>query len=191
MLLAMTRGLVRYQQSGNFHFITFSCYQRLPHLGRAVMRDLFELSLERMRRRYGFVIAGYVVMPEHVHLLLSEPEVGSLDRAIQALKLSVTQQQAKRRYMCSLRGRRRRNCAICTGIRWCAGWWRVRKTGNGRVFGIIRPGLRGQWRLSRSGPRRGGVVNCRRGLDGRNPQVEGGAFPGLKSETWGTPVRAS
>jgi putative transposase len=96
MLLAMTRGLVRYQQSGNFHFITFSCYQRLPHLGRAVMRDLFELSLERMRRRYGFVIAGYVVMPEHVHLLLSEPEVGSLDRAIQALKLSVTQQQAKR-----------------------------------------------------------------------------------------------
>ncbi|MGB6743189.1 MAG: transposase [Terracidiphilus sp.] len=92
----MTRGLVRYQQSGNFHFITFSCYHRLAYLGRAELRDLFELSLERMRRKYRFVVAGYVVMPEHVHLLVSEPKISTLDRAIQSLKLSVTQQQEKR-----------------------------------------------------------------------------------------------
>jgi putative transposase len=60
------------------------------------VRDLFELSLERMRRRYTFVVAGYVVMPEHVHLLVSEPKVGTLDRVIQALKLSIARQQAKR-----------------------------------------------------------------------------------------------
>jgi putative transposase len=92
----MTRGLVRYQQSGNFHFITFSCYHRLAYLGRAGLRDVFELSLERMRRKYEFVVVGYVVMPEHVHLLVGEPKLGTLDRVIQAMKLSVTQRQEKR-----------------------------------------------------------------------------------------------
>jgi len=54
--------------------------------------NLFEASLEEMRRRYNFLIAGYVVMPEHVHLLVSEPRRGKLDRSIQALKISVSRQ---------------------------------------------------------------------------------------------------
>ena len=41
-----------------------------------------------MRRRYGFVIVGYVVMPEHVHLLTSEPKIGNPSTVIQAVKLS-------------------------------------------------------------------------------------------------------
>ena len=69
----MTKGLTRYQQTGDFHFVTFSCYQRQPHLSTPEARSLFEHSLETMRLRYTFYIAGYVVMPEHVHLLLSEP----------------------------------------------------------------------------------------------------------------------
>jgi hypothetical protein len=28
----MTKGLIRYQQAGGMHFITFSCYHRLPYL---------------------------------------------------------------------------------------------------------------------------------------------------------------
>lgn len=39
-----------------------------------------------MRRRYGFVIAGYVLMPEHVHLLVGEPKVSILSVALQVLK---------------------------------------------------------------------------------------------------------
>ena len=35
---------------------------------------MFEQTLERVRRWYGFCVFGYVVMPEHVHLLVSEPE---------------------------------------------------------------------------------------------------------------------
>ncbi|MGB8259074.1 MAG: transposase [Terracidiphilus sp.] len=94
--LAMTRGLIRYQQTGNFHFLTFSCFHRLPHLATPAARDLFELSLEQTRRQHGFVVAGYVVMPEHVHLLVSEPLVGSLARAIQALKISVARRNRQR-----------------------------------------------------------------------------------------------
>ena len=51
-------------------------------------RDLFLESLERVRRRYRLVVLGYVVMPEHVHLLVSEPQRDSLSTAVQALKLS-------------------------------------------------------------------------------------------------------
>jgi len=52
-------------------------------------RDLFEHTLERTRLWYGFYICGYVVMPEHVHLLVSEPERGRLCTAIQMLKQNV------------------------------------------------------------------------------------------------------
>ena len=62
----MTRGLVRYQQSGDFHFLTFSCHNRLPFISSPESKNLFEFALERIRRSYGFVVAGYVVMPEHV-----------------------------------------------------------------------------------------------------------------------------
>ena len=34
--------------------------------------ELFEDALERVRCRSLFVAAGYVVMPEHVHLLVNE-----------------------------------------------------------------------------------------------------------------------
>jgi putative transposase len=92
----MTKGLVRYQQTGDLHFITFSCYDRRPYLGDAAARNLFEHSLETMRRRYDFFITAYVLMPEHVHLLVSEPQIGSLARTLQALKLSVAVQRTER-----------------------------------------------------------------------------------------------
>jgi putative transposase len=49
-----------------------------------------------MRLRYNFVIAGFVAMPEHVHLLLGEPEGVLLSKAIQALKLPVSVQSRQR-----------------------------------------------------------------------------------------------
>ena len=58
--------------------------------------ELFEDALERVRRRYRFVVAGYVVMPEHVHLLLNEPHRALLSKAVQALKLSVSVRSRER-----------------------------------------------------------------------------------------------
>jgi putative transposase len=92
----MTERLVRYQQSGDMHFLTFSCYHRLPYLASPEAKSLFEDALERIRKKYSFVVAGYVVMPEHVHLLVNEPKQSSLDRAIKAIKLSVTLRRSER-----------------------------------------------------------------------------------------------
>lgn len=87
---------IRYQQTGQFHFVTFSCYHRRAYLSAARAMDLFEDALERVRRRYLFVVGGYVVMPEHVHLLLNEPRRALLSKVIQALKLSVAVRSRER-----------------------------------------------------------------------------------------------
>jgi putative transposase len=82
----MPNRLHRYYGAGYAHFITTSCYQRLPLLGKPQNRDLFLRVLEQVRVRYRFVVAGYVVMPEHVHLLLGEPPHGDPSVVTQALK---------------------------------------------------------------------------------------------------------
>jgi putative transposase len=92
----MTQGLRRYQYAGDLHFVTFSCYRLEPYLASPSARFLFEETLERMRLRYGFCVVGYVVMPEHVHLLVSEPSTGPLARALHALKLSMSKRQPRR-----------------------------------------------------------------------------------------------
>ena len=85
----MPWGLKRYQQANDLHFITFSCYRRQPLLATAQAKQMFERALEQVRRQYGLFVAGYVIMPEHVHLLVSEPERGRLAQALQAMKQSV------------------------------------------------------------------------------------------------------
>lgn len=92
----MPRGLVRYQQAQTFHFLTFSCYQRKPLLGSPSAYECFEQQLEAVRRRYQFAVAGYVLMPEYVHLLVSEPSAASLSTAIQALKQKTSRRLDKR-----------------------------------------------------------------------------------------------
>jgi len=92
----MENKLIRYQQSGHFHFVTFGCYRRRQYFYSRAGRELFEHSLEKIRVRYDMTIFGYVVMPEHVHLLVDEPKKAVLSKAIQALKLSVSVQQERR-----------------------------------------------------------------------------------------------
>ena len=82
----MPKRLHRYYGAGYSHFITTSCYRRLPLLGSARNRDLFLRVIELVRKRYDFVVVGYVVMPEHVHLLISEPRRGDPSVVMKALK---------------------------------------------------------------------------------------------------------
>ena len=98
----MPWGLHRRYRTGHLHFITFSCYHRRPLLGTARRRDLFLEIFEEVRVRYSFVVVGYVVMPEHVHLLISEPERGTQSTVMQVLK-----QRLARRVLAELRKRRR------------------------------------------------------------------------------------
>jgi len=94
----MPWGLKRYQNAGTLHFITFSCYRRIPLLRNQNAAELFQRALERARLKYGFRVIAYVVMPEHVHLLVSEPERDTLATAIKAIKQSVARKQGGGRF---------------------------------------------------------------------------------------------
>jgi putative transposase len=82
----MPNRLHRHYGAGYLHFITTSCYHRMPLLAKPQDRDLLLEVLESVRRRYRFVVGGYVVMPEHLHLLLCEPERGNPSQVMQAIK---------------------------------------------------------------------------------------------------------
>jgi putative transposase len=82
----MPSGLHRTYGAHHLHFITCSCYRRLPFLSTARSRHRFLSIMEQTRQKYRFVVVGYVVMPEHIHLLLTEPEVGTPSTVMQVLK---------------------------------------------------------------------------------------------------------
>ena len=86
----MPSRLKRFQQSGQTHFVTFCCYRRRESFTDASAKRTFEVALERVRRSFRLCVYGYVVMPEHVHLLLSEPQRATLADAIKSLKQGVS-----------------------------------------------------------------------------------------------------
>ena len=88
----MPEGLKRLHHSGQAHFLTFSCYHRLPLLAQIHMEDAFLQALEQTRRRFEMYVFGFVVMPEQVHLLVSEPDAGLLPGFMQILKSKVSLQ---------------------------------------------------------------------------------------------------
>ena len=87
---SMPTRLKRYCGFGHLHFLTFSCYQRRPLLDTPAARNFSLSSLNEIRNRYHFELRGYVVMPEHVHLLLSEPSEHTLSIALKALKQRIS-----------------------------------------------------------------------------------------------------
>jgi putative transposase len=93
----MPKGLERYYGAGDLHFITCSCYQRRPWLGTGLRRALFLTVLEEVRKEHRFVVLGYVVMPEHFHLLVTEPQVGTPSTAMQSVKHRFAQRVVPRR----------------------------------------------------------------------------------------------
>lgn len=93
----MPAGLKRIYGKGHLHFLTFSCYRRIPLLETTRARDTFLKELAKVRDEMGFQLLGYVVMPEHVHLLISEPTRGDPSTVLQKLKRRVAFRLRKRR----------------------------------------------------------------------------------------------
>jgi len=93
----MANNLIRRYGRGHLHFITFTCYRRLPLLRSVRARNAFVHVLGEVRDRHGFSSVGYVVMPEHIHLLISEPAKGTPSTVIQVLKQRVSRRLRRKR----------------------------------------------------------------------------------------------
>ncbi len=74
------------------HFITFSCDDRKPYLASPHSKQVFEATLERTRARHNARVYGYVLMPEHVHLLLNETFDISLAMFLKSVKQETSRQ---------------------------------------------------------------------------------------------------
>jgi len=95
----MRNRLERRYGFGHLHFVTCSCYRRLPFLATQRARNLFLKTLSEVRDRYDFALWGYAVMLEHVHLLFGEPLVETPTTVMQVLKQRVSRalRQPRRR----------------------------------------------------------------------------------------------
>jgi putative transposase len=93
----MPKNLKRYYGKGDLHFITFSCFRRFALLGTVRARNVFVRALGEVRKKYGIAVIGYVVMPEHVHLLIGESKKGTPSTVVHSLKLRVSKRMRRGR----------------------------------------------------------------------------------------------
>jgi putative transposase len=70
------RTLKRIEAPHHGRFLTFSCYQRRMLFQNDSIKDAFAAELAKVRQAMGFRLFAWVVMPEHVHLLLRTAEPG-------------------------------------------------------------------------------------------------------------------
>jgi putative transposase len=84
--VTMPYGLKRFQRAEALHFITFSCLHRLPFLQGPEPKETVEAILEETRARHQARIYAYVLMPEHIHLLINEPPSILVAQFLKALK---------------------------------------------------------------------------------------------------------
>jgi len=86
----MPTNLRRVTGRKDLHFITFCCYHRRALLETAGSRDFAVQILGEVRAKYGFALAGYVIMPEHVHLMIGETDSASPAEVVQVFKQRVS-----------------------------------------------------------------------------------------------------
>jgi putative transposase len=78
MAIAKYKACQRWNNPGDAHELTFSCYRRYPLLSKDRTRDWMLAAIRQAREKHAFDLWAYVVMPEHVHLLI-RPRGSSYD----------------------------------------------------------------------------------------------------------------
>jgi putative transposase len=79
-----------YHEPGDIHELTFSCYQRMPLLTDEWRLEKFCRSIDAAMVSQQFRLVAFVLMPEHVHLLVyplnNDPAAVEMDNLLSAIK---------------------------------------------------------------------------------------------------------
>ncbi len=78
------KRLKHYDREGDAHLLTFSCYRRLPLLSKDRTRRWLLDALENARTKHRFHLWAWVIMPEHIHLLIHPRRNGTKTEKILA-----------------------------------------------------------------------------------------------------------
>jgi putative transposase len=80
-----------YNEPGHAHSLTFSCFRRRPFLSGDRARRWLVEAIARARQKHAFDLWAYVIMPEHVRLLIWPREGGySVSQFLTSVKRPVT-----------------------------------------------------------------------------------------------------
>jgi putative transposase len=80
-----------FNEPGHAHFLTYSCYDRLPLLNKDRTREWVIEAMQSVRERHELDLIAYVIMPEHVHqLVLPRRDDYRMDRILADLKRPVS-----------------------------------------------------------------------------------------------------
>ena len=80
------RRLRRIEEPGHARYLTCSCYHNLELFSNDQIKDAFAERLAFVRRTMGFELYAWVIMPNHVHLLLRPSRSETVDRILRRLK---------------------------------------------------------------------------------------------------------
>jgi putative transposase len=84
------KRLKHFDIAGDAHFITFSCFGRMPLLSKDRTRIWLVEAIENARIRHEFDLWGWVFMPEHVHLMIyPRNPIYRIDKILASIKKPV------------------------------------------------------------------------------------------------------
>ncbi|MBX3375978.1 MAG: transposase [Phycisphaeraceae bacterium] len=72
-------------------YLTFSCYRRIPLLNSPKVRNDLAACLARAKEKYSFRLIAWVIMPEHVHLMLEPSKADDVPSILTSIKQPVAQ----------------------------------------------------------------------------------------------------
>src|SRR6476659_9040817 len=77
--------LFKSREPNTFHYTTSVCHSRVPVFKSDKPCELFVEVLEETRRRLPFKLIGYVIMPDHIHMILN-PLCCDISRVMNSLQ---------------------------------------------------------------------------------------------------------
>jgi len=90
------KRLRRWEGRNDIRYVTFSCYQQLPLLKHPKIMELFVATMVRARAKHRFELYAWVVMPEHVHVLLRPRKESTWGTVAMGWKASVARRVLSR-----------------------------------------------------------------------------------------------
>ncbi len=70
IMIGHRKTIRHFHEPGDLHELTFSCYRRMPLLTNDVWRGMLCRSIDKAIVRWNFRLVAFVLMPEHVHVLV-------------------------------------------------------------------------------------------------------------------------
>jgi putative transposase len=81
-----------FNDPGHADFVTFSCYRGRQLLSDDTTRFLFVKDLDAVRAKEKFALWSYVIMPEHVHVLIYPTQPYHMSAILRRIKEPFTKQ---------------------------------------------------------------------------------------------------